>query len=130
MTLEETGTRHLSRPAAKPVHPARLEPNLAALWQGLKRLACMMGCIFCLVAVLLFIGAPLEDCRMSWSASWALTALSLWICRMLYRIAEGEEQSSRRMQRKARRRAERQKRRTDAAKRIAKALDSIRNAKF
>lgn len=96
-----TTTAPPPRPAANPVHPASLEPNLAALWQGLKRLACMMGCIFCLVAVLLFIGAPLEDCRMSWTASWALIALSLWICRMLYRIAEGEEQSSRRMQRKA-----------------------------
>lgn len=103
MTYDPTAAPLPPRPAAKPVHPARLEPNLAALWQGLKRLACMMGCIFCLVAVLLFIGAPLEDCRVSWSASWALTALSLWICRMLYRIAEGEEQSSRRMQRKTRR---------------------------
>lgn len=103
MTYRTTTAQPLPRPAANPVHPASLEPNLAALWQGLKRLACMMGCIFCLVAVLLFIGAPLEDCRMSWTASWALIALSLWICRMLYRIAEGEEQSSRRMQRKARR---------------------------
>lgn len=129
MTLEKNGARHLPRPTAKPAHPARLAPNLAAAWRGVKCTACLMGCLFCLLAAMMFYGAMIEGLS-SWSASLALCGLCIWMCQALYRLAEGEERHQRRMQGRARRRAGRQKRRMDTAKRITKWLDSIRNARF
>ena len=92
------------RPAAKPAHPARLGPNLAACWRGVRRMACLMGCLFCLLGALMFYGAMVEGLS-SWSASLAMCAVCIWICRTLYRLAEGEERHQRRMQGKARRRS-------------------------
>lgn len=103
MTYRTTAGPLLPRPAAKPAHPARLAPNLAAAWRGLKRLSCLMGCLFCLLAAMMFYGAMVEGLS-SWSASLVLCGLCVWMCRALYRLAEGEERHQRRMQGKAGRR--------------------------
>lgn len=67
-----------------------LTPSLAAAWRGVKRLACLLGCLFMALAALMFAGAPIEG-DMSWSASVALIAVCGWVCYALYHIAESED---------------------------------------
>lgn len=103
MTTKATDIRLPPRPPAKTlVHSERLAPNFAALWCAMKRTACLIGCLFCYLGVMMFYGAMVEGLA-SWSGSLAMCGVCIWMCRALYRIAEGEERHSRRMQRKAQR---------------------------
>ncbi len=48
---------------------------------------CRMGCLLAALAAFMFFLAPLEPGEVSLSAGWALTAVSVWLCRALYKIS-------------------------------------------
>lgn len=58
-------------------------------WRAVKRFAALMGCVILALLAMMFIGAPIEG-GMSWSAGFALAGTAGWLCRVCYKVADGE----------------------------------------
>ena len=93
MQTKSKSPRLLAQPGAKGVNQKwTLEDAsiIRAFWRAVKRFAAAIGCIYCALALLLFVSAWIEG-DFSVTGTILVSVPAAWLCRLCYRVAAGEE---------------------------------------